>query len=93
MTRINLKDNLRFFMENGEAVEVKAYWVTSSNVALVGYPKSGEPLMLVRYKSGKTYGYLGVPRQRVVAAAHAESVGEYVSRKIKPHYKVVNLNL
>lgn len=93
MTRIKMKDKLNFFMENGECVTVKGYWVVSTNVSFIGYPETGEPLLLVRYKSGKTYGYLGVPRQKVVSAAHAPSVGEYIARKIKPHYKCTNLNL
>jgi hypothetical protein len=47
--------------------------------------------MLVRYKSGKTYGYTGVSRQRAVALAFrrrlwGRSIGKYVNQVIKPHF-------
>lgn len=65
--------------------------VASTNVDRVGWPVSGEPLMIVEFKSGERYGYLGVPRQKVVACANAESVGRYLNTKIKPFYKAVKL--
>jgi hypothetical protein len=65
--------------------------VDSSNIQWVGWPESGEPLMLVKYRANDIYGYLGVTRQRVVAAANAKSTGEYINRRIKPHFKFVKL--
>lgn len=66
--------------------------VDSSNVDRIGWPVTGEPLMLVHYHHGGEYGYIGVSRQRAVAAAHAESVGQYIHEKIKGHYKPVKLS-
>jgi hypothetical protein len=65
--------------------------VESSNIVWVGWPETGEPLMLVRYRSGSIYGYLGVSRQRAVAAANYPSTGEYINQHIKPYYEVVRL--
>jgi hypothetical protein len=76
--------------KNGEVV-VNLRTVKSSNVESVAWPTSGEPLMIVRYRSGFVYGYLGVSRQRAVAAAHAPSTGEYINRAIKPYFKAVKL--
>lgn len=74
----------------------------SSNVVWVGRPRGGEPLMLVKYKTrgvapmehhkSRTYGYVGVSRQRTVAAIHAESVGKYINRKIKPNHRLVEID-
>jgi hypothetical protein len=65
--------------------------VESSNVEYVAWPRTGEPAMLVQFKGGARYAYLGVSRQKVVAAAEAESVGKYINEKIKPHYEVVRI--
>jgi hypothetical protein len=71
--------------------------VSSSNVDWVGWPcrsertEQPEPIMIVQFTGGKQYAYLGVPRQRAVAAALADSTGEYINKKIKPHYDVVRL--
>jgi hypothetical protein len=65
--------------------------VTSSNVEWVAWPKSGEPAMIVEFKGGARYAYLGVSRQQVVAAAEAESVGKYINERIKPNFEVVKL--
>jgi len=65
--------------------------IESSNVESVAWPTSGEPLMIVRFRSGYVYGYLGVSRQRAVAAAHAPSTGEYINSVIKPNFKAVKL--
>jgi hypothetical protein len=65
--------------------------VNSSNVSWVGWPKSGEPLMVVMYRAGTIYGYIGVSRQKVVAAARARSTGEYINKRIKPHHRMVLL--
>jgi hypothetical protein len=67
-------------------------WVNSSNVEWVGWPASdGEPLMLVKYSHDGIYGYVGVTRQRAVAAAHYPSTGEYINRIIKPVFDVVKI--
>jgi len=63
-------------------------WVDSSNVRWVAWPETGEPLMLVKYNSEAIYGYIGVSRQRTVAAAHAPSTGAYINKNIKPLYEV-----
>jgi hypothetical protein len=71
--------------------------VESSNVEAVGWPSTGEPLLLVRFKSGRTYGYAGVSRQRAVALAYRRrlwdrSVGAYINRIIKPQFRAVRLS-
>lgn len=63
----------------------------SSNVEWVGWPKSGQPAMLVKFRNGGIYCYLGVSRQRAVAAAHAPSTGEYINKVIKPDFKAVKI--
>lgn len=64
--------------------------VDSSNVDRVGWDDAGN--LYVRFKkSMKTYCYLGVSRQRAVAAAHARSVGKYINERIKPYFEVVEL--
>jgi hypothetical protein len=65
--------------------------VDSSNVSWVGWPLSGEPVMLVKFRGGEIYAYLGVSRQRAVAAAHAASTGRYIARRIKPQFKVMKI--
>jgi len=47
--------------------------------------------MIVTYKSGAVYGYLGVSRQRAVAAAYSRSTGKYINRRIKGRFKPVKL--
>lgn len=64
--------------------------VKSSNVERVGWDAFSN--MYVEYSgSGKTYMYVGVSRQRVVAASRSQSVGSYIARKIKGKYKPVHL--
>lgn len=57
--------------------------VESSNVLRVGWGRNG---MFVKFRSGRTYYYRGVSRQRAVAMAYAPSVGHYLNTKIKPHF-------
>lgn len=87
-----ITDGVQIFLNTRE--------VESSNVEWIGWPAPGTevighrqpiPLMIVQYKGGARYGYIGVPRQRAVATALAKSVGSYINHKIKPHYKVVKL--
>lgn len=63
----------------------------SSNVEWLGWPVTGEPTMVVQFKSGDRYAYLGVTRQRAVAMAYAPSVGSYLNKRVKPHFTVVRL--
>lgn len=72
-------------------VPVNSRIIDSSNVESIAWPRSGEPLMIVRYKSGKLYGYLGVSRQRAVAAAYHPSTGRYINQRIKGHFEAVKL--
>lgn len=76
--------------------------VDSSNVVQVGWPKPGldlydfqggdlvgvyERIMLVRFKNGQAYAYLGVSRQRAVfIATRCTSVGSYINNVIKPTF-------
>jgi len=63
----------------------------SSNIDWIGWPVSGESLMVVNFKDGSRYGYVGVSRQRAVAMAYAWSSGSYLAMYIKPFYKVYQL--
>lgn len=70
--------------------------VPSSNVRAVGWPSTGEPLMLVRFKSGKVYGYSGCSRQRAVALAYRRklwdrSIGSYINNRIKGKFGVYRI--
>lgn len=71
--------------------EMSLRWVASSNVDYVAWPVTGEPLLIVKYKNGGVYGYLGVSRQKSVAVANAPSVGRYINQKIKGKYKPVKI--
>lgn len=63
----------------------------SSNVERVGWPVTGEPLILVQFHNGSIYGYLGGSRQLAVALARSKSVGEFLNKRIKPKYKAVRI--
>lgn len=89
----------------GNEVDLEIRMVDSSNVDWVGWPKgqnqkpkTGEPMMIVSFKHGGRYAYLGASRQQAVALAHAaantklESVGAYLNRVIKPQYEAVKLS-
>lgn len=49
-------------------------------------------LMLVRFTNGHVYAYLGVSRQRAVAATLQSSVGGYINRVIKPRFPSLQVN-
>jgi hypothetical protein len=73
-------------------IDVVSRIVQSSNVESVAWPATGEPLMIVKYIGNpKLYGYIGVSRQRAVAAAHAASTGAYINSRIKGKYEPVQL--
>jgi hypothetical protein len=74
-------------------IDIPVNWrlVESSNVDRVGWDKSGN--MYVMFHGGGTYAYLGVSRQRAVAAAYAASVGRYLHRKIKGKFSSIKLKV
>jgi len=80
---------------NVDGREIAFNWheIESSNVAWIGWPVTGEPLMIVQYHSGAYYGYIGVPRQKAVAAANAVSTGSYINRNIRGKYRPVRLEI
>lgn len=63
--------------------------VESTNVDRVGWDEAGN--MYVGFKNGTMYVYLGVSRQRAVAAAYARSVGSYINR-IKGNFESLRLS-
>jgi len=69
--------------------------VVSSNVRKVGWDRERNMYVLYRDTSsdghGTLYMYRGVPRQRVVAAARAKSVGKYLNRHIFPEFPAVKI--
>jgi hypothetical protein len=66
--------------------------IESSNIKWIGWPeKGGQPLMFVEFADGARYVYIGVKRQKAVAAAYAESSGVYLNKEIKPNYEVFKL--
>jgi hypothetical protein len=57
-----------------------------------GPPNFEYKLLLVLFKDGHCYGYLGVSRQRAVwMATQCLSVGSYVNHVIKPQFKAVRI--
>jgi len=71
------------------ARQIQWWIVESSNVEAVGY--DSERGMFVRFKGGTLYLYHDVSRQRAVACAMAPSVGGYINKEIKPHYKATRI--
>lgn len=69
--------------------EVRYRYVASSNVEWVGWDAAGN--LYLKFKSGGTYAYVGVGRQKAVAMAHSPSVGRYFHRKIKGKYAPLQL--
>lgn len=72
--------------------EIPITWrnVASSNVRRVGWfkPIGAWPRgMVVQYHSGVHYAYFDVSRQRAVACAYYPSVGGYINKRVKPHFK------
>jgi len=64
--------------------------VKSSNVTQVGWDEAGN--MYVKYISSPGYYvYFGTTRQKAVAAAYAESVGQFINQRIKPYFEVLKL--
>lgn len=75
----------------GAAVECQIRHVKSGNVEWIGWPLSGEPCLIVQFRGGGRYAYLGVSRQQAVAAANASSTGIYINSRIKPFFEVAKL--
>jgi hypothetical protein len=63
--------------------------VASSNVAAVGWDHGSR--LYIQFKSSAVYLYEGVSRQRAVACAGSNSVGKYLDKKIKPHFKATKV--
>lgn len=87
-------DNIVTPISDGTSrIDVIINWryVESSNVKRVGWDKHGN--MYVEYLSGDCYAYMGVSRQRAVATAYSNSVGRYINRKIKKHFRPVKLGV
>lgn len=60
--------------------------VESSAVASVGYDPRTRTLE-IEYVGGGVYRYLGVPLRAYELLLRADSIGAYVNRRIKPHYR------
>lgn len=61
--------------------------VDSSNVAAYRHNASAHVLQ-VKFKSGRVYGYKGVPQNIVDEFASAESKGKYLNASIKHSYSL-----
>lgn len=64
--------------------------VVSSNVAAVGHDPATSTLH-VRFKSGKTYAYHGVPAEKHQALLSAASIGVHLNKFIKPGHRVTEI--
>lgn len=64
--------------------------VDSSNLAAIGFeltdPEMGDGELYVQFKTGHTFRYFQVPRERYKAFMAAESKGGYFSRFIRKKY-------
>ena len=60
--------------------------VSSSAVERTHYDEESRTLD-IWYSGGARYSYLGVPREVYAALLAAPSIGAFVNRKIKPHYR------
>ena len=48
-------------------------------------------LLKVRFRNGRTYYYLDVPRETYRRLMTAESLGKFINEEIKPKYKAVRV--
>ncbi len=60
--------------------------VKSSTVESMGYDP-GTSTLRVTFKSGGTYDYVGVPQDSYAQLTSGGSIGKYIQRHIKPHFK------
>ena len=64
--------------------------VESSAIASVGYDARSRTLE-VEYAGGGVYRYLGVPQRAYELLLRADSLGAFVTRRIKPYYRCVRV--
>ena len=57
----------------------------SSNIVGFGYDESSR-VLTVKFKSGKTYTFDGVPKRLFTGMSKATSVGSYFNQVIRPDY-------
>ncbi len=69
---------------------IEMHEVDSSNIESVGYQSSSEELH-VRFRSGRTYAYTGVPENVFLELLSAPSKGSYFNRVIKPSYPMMDV--
>ena len=61
-------------------------YVDSSNIEAIGYDDEGQELH-VRFLTGTSYIYHGVPRQKFDDLMQAPSKGSFLNREVKGVYK------
>jgi hypothetical protein len=59
--------------------------VKSSNVESHGYDATSKTLA-VKFKSGGTYHYAGVPQEVADRMAKADNIGRFIGTDLKPHF-------
>jgi hypothetical protein len=64
--------------------------VDSSVLAAVGHDRATNVLQ-VRFRTGRVYLYLGVPRSRYNALLAADSAGHYFNEKIRTKFRAVRV--
>ena len=62
--------------------------VKSSNVHGYHYDPANQ-MLHIKFKTGKTYAYGGVPQAAVDNLVKADSFGSHVARHIIPNFKVI----
>jgi KTSC domain len=60
--------------------------VDSEAVNSIGYDARQQTLA-VEFREGRIYDYLGVPEETYRELMRADSIGKFVSTRIKPHFK------
>lgn len=63
--------------------------VKSSNIAAVGYDEHTQ-VLTIKFKSGGTFKYAGVPKSAHDAFVGADSLGKYFHKHIRNGYRVVS---
>lgn len=87
---VTAKEQYTVLIEN-RPVKLNIRSTESSNIDWIGWPVSGEPLLVVQFSGGGRYVYLDVTRQKAVACAFSKSSGTYLNKHIKPNHDVVKL--
>jgi len=70
---------------------IEMHEVESSNIAAVGYDSETETLQ-IRFHSGKTYQFYGVPDNLFEGLLTAESVGKYFAANVRGQYEYKKLD-